>query len=72
MSLLAKIGVCWSLLDEVPEMQRGKGVILQRGDGDLSDIKVFTLADGLSWQMGGADPYRIRFAGLAGQARGNR
>ncbi|MGB0519625.1 MAG: DNA topoisomerase IV subunit A [Candidatus Puniceispirillaceae bacterium] len=41
-------------LDEVPEMQRGKGVILQRyKDGDLSDIKVFTLADGLSWQMGG-------------------
>ena len=41
-------------LDEVPEMQRGKGVILQRyKDGELSDIKVFTLADGLSWQMGG-------------------
>jgi len=41
-------------LDEVPEMQRGKGVILQRyKDGDLSDIKVFTLADGLSWHMGG-------------------
>ena len=41
-------------LDEVPEMQRGKGVILQRyKDGDLSDIKVFTLADGLSWRMGG-------------------
>ena len=41
-------------LDEVPQMQRGKGVILQRyKDGDLSDIKVFTLADGLSWQMGG-------------------
>ena len=41
-------------LDEVPEMQRGKGVILQRyKDGELSDITVFTLADGLSWQMGG-------------------
>ncbi len=41
-------------LDEVPEMQRGKGVILQRyKDGELSDIKVFNLADGLSWQMGG-------------------
>ena len=41
-------------LDEVPEMQRGKGVILQRyKDGELSDIKVFTLANGLSWQMGG-------------------
>ena len=41
-------------LDEVPEMQRGKGVILQRyKDGELSDIKVFNLADGLFWQMGG-------------------
>ncbi|MGB2485853.1 MAG: DNA topoisomerase IV subunit A [Candidatus Puniceispirillaceae bacterium] len=41
-------------LDEVPEMQRGKGVILQRyKNGELSDIKVFNLADGLSWQMGG-------------------
>ena len=41
-------------LDEVPEMQRGKGVILQRyKDGELSDIKVFTLSNGLSWQMGG-------------------
>ena len=41
-------------LDEVPEMQRGKGVILQRyKDGELSDVKVFTLANGLSWQMGG-------------------
>ena len=41
-------------LDEVPEMQRGKGVILQRyKDGEISDIKVFNLADGLSWQMGG-------------------
>ncbi len=41
-------------LDEVPEMQRGKGVILQRyKNGELSDIKVFTLANGLSWQLGG-------------------
>ncbi|MDC1135319.1 DNA topoisomerase IV subunit A [Alphaproteobacteria bacterium] len=41
-------------LDEVPEMQRGKGVILQRyKDGELSDVKVFSLEDGLSWQMGG-------------------
>ncbi len=41
-------------LADVPEMGRGKGVILQRyRDGDLADIKVFTLAQGLSWQMGG-------------------
>ncbi|MDX1711581.1 MAG: DNA topoisomerase IV subunit A [Rhodovibrionaceae bacterium] len=40
-------------LDEVPEMARGRGVILQRyRDGGLSDLKVFTLADGLSWTAG--------------------
>ena len=40
-------------LAELPEMNRGKGVILQRyKDGSLADVKVFTLASGLSWQMG--------------------
>ncbi|MCK0195685.1 DNA topoisomerase IV subunit A [Ancylobacter sp. 6x-1] len=37
-------------LSQVPEMVRGRGVRLQRyKDGALSDIKVFTLADGLTW-----------------------
>ncbi len=40
-------------LDQVPEMARGAGVILQRyKDGGLADAKVFTLADGLSWRLG--------------------
>jgi len=40
-------------LSEVPEMARGKGVILQRyKDGHASDAKVFTLKEGLSWQSG--------------------
>ncbi len=40
-------------IDEIPEMVRGKGVILQRyKNGGLSDIKLFTLAEGLSWKMG--------------------
>jgi topoisomerase-4 subunit A len=40
-------------LDQVPEMARGSGVILQRfKDGELSDIKVFRLADGLTWKLG--------------------
>ena len=40
-------------IDEIPEMVRGKGVILQRyKNGGLSDIKFFTLAEGLSWKMG--------------------
>ena len=41
-------------LDEIPEMNRGKGVILQRfKDGALADVKVFDKAAGLSWQAGG-------------------
>jgi topoisomerase-4 subunit A len=40
-------------LSQVPEMGRGRGVILQKHkDGGLSDVKVFTLADGLSWRLG--------------------
>jgi topoisomerase-4 subunit A len=42
--------VCFPL-SEVQEMARGKGVRLQRyKDGGLSDAKVFTLADGLTWR----------------------
>ncbi|MGQ0664752.1 MAG: DNA topoisomerase IV subunit A [Pseudomonadota bacterium] len=38
---------------ELPEMTRGRGVILQRyKDGGLADVKVFALADGLSWRSG--------------------
>jgi topoisomerase-4 subunit A len=37
-------------LDEVNEMTRGKGVILQRyKDGSLSDVRVFKKTDGLRW-----------------------
>jgi topoisomerase IV subunit A len=40
-------------LDQVPEMARGGGVILQRyKDGGLADAKVFRLAEGLSWRLG--------------------
>ncbi len=40
-------------LDEIPQMARGKGVILQRyKDGGISDIKSFKLEDGLSWTTG--------------------
>ena len=40
-------------LDELPEMNRGRGVILQRyKDGGLADIKTFTFAEGLSWKTG--------------------
>ncbi|MCB2066123.1 MAG: DNA topoisomerase IV subunit A, partial [Erythrobacter sp.] len=41
-------------LEEMPLMSRGQGVTLQRyRDGGLSDATTFTLADGLSWAMGG-------------------
>jgi topoisomerase-4 subunit A len=40
-------------LAELPEMARGRGVILQRyKDGGLADIAVFTRKEGLSWRTG--------------------
>ena len=56
--MIAAVGVNRKLivfnLDEVPEMGRGKGVILQRfKDGGLADVTVFDKAKGLSWQAGG-------------------
>ncbi len=40
-------------LDELPEMTRGRGVILQKyKDGGLSDAKTFHLAEGLTWVAG--------------------
>ena len=40
-------------LDQVPEMGRGAGVLLQKyKEGRLGDAKVFRLADGLTWRLG--------------------
>ncbi|MGH1403345.1 MAG: DNA topoisomerase IV subunit A [Alphaproteobacteria bacterium] len=40
-------------LDDVPEMSKGKGVILQKfKDGGLSDAKSFNLEEGLSYKYG--------------------
>jgi topoisomerase-4 subunit A len=40
-------------LKDLPEMSRGRGVLLQRyKDGGLSDVAVFTLGTGLSWKSG--------------------
>ena len=42
-------------MEEMPVMARGQGVMLQRyRDGGLSDATTFTLAEGLSWQLGGS------------------
>ncbi|NBO17850.1 MAG: DNA topoisomerase IV subunit A [Proteobacteria bacterium] len=41
-------------LEQIPPMKKGQGVTLQKyKDGGLSDIKTFTLKEGLSWQLGG-------------------
>jgi topoisomerase-4 subunit A len=40
-------------IDQVPEMARGRGVMLQKyKDGGLSDAKVYKKAEGLSWRLG--------------------
>jgi topoisomerase-4 subunit A len=40
-------------LDQVPELGRGAGVLLQKyRDGKMADAKVFRLAEGLSWALG--------------------
>ena len=56
--MLASVGMNRKLLvfsiDEVPEMTRGKGVILQRfKDGGLADVTVYSAEAGLSWKAGG-------------------
>ena len=56
--MVATVGVNRKLLvfgiDEVPEMTRGKGVILQRfKDGGLADVTVYAAEAGLSWKAGG-------------------
>ena len=41
------------MAEEIPAMTRGRGVMLQKyRDGGTADIKVFNLADGLSWKSG--------------------
>jgi len=41
------------MAEEVPLMSRGRGVMLQKyRDGGIADIKIFSLADGLSWKSG--------------------
>jgi len=59
-------------LEQVPEMARGAGVILQKyKDGGLADAKAFTLAEGLSWRLGDKQRTETRLTewlGARGQA----
>ena len=53
-------------LDQVPALGRGKGVRLQRfKEGGLSDLKVFRLADGLSWVDGAGRTFNVAGADLS-------
>ncbi len=54
---IAVIGTNRKLLlfpaEQLPEMTRGRGVILQRyKEGELSDVKTFNYKEGLSWKSG--------------------
>jgi topoisomerase-4 subunit A len=41
-------------LDQVPEMSRGRGVqLIALKDGELQDVQVFRLKEGLAWRHGG-------------------
>ena len=60
-------------IDQVPEMTRGKGVRLQRyKDGGVSDAKVFTLAEGLTWLDTSGRTWTVSPEDLAGGWLGNR
>ncbi|MFN0219337.1 MAG: DNA topoisomerase IV subunit A [Hyphomicrobium sp.] len=52
-------------LEEVNEMARGKGVILQRfKDGALSDARVFNKSDGLTWLDSAAREFTLSWSEL--------
>lgn len=56
-------------LNELPEMARGKGVILQKyKDGKLSDLKTFTMEEGLIFPYGSGDRTEDVSPWVAGRA----
>ena len=59
-------------LEELPEMSRGKGVLLQRyKDGGLTDLTTLRWEDGLKWTMGGGNTRHVKPEELT-QWRGKR
>ncbi len=53
-------------LSELSEMTRGRGVLLQRyKDGGLSDVRVFAMEEGLTWQDSSGRTWTVRQADLA-------
>ncbi|MEK9753768.1 MAG: DNA gyrase C-terminal beta-propeller domain-containing protein, partial [Rhodospirillaceae bacterium] len=73
---LAVLGTKRKLLifpvDELPEMSRGQGVILQRySEGGLADVTTLKLKEGLSWQTGAGvrtEPAIKKWVGKRAQA----
>jgi topoisomerase IV subunit A len=68
--MVATIGENRKLLvfpvEEVNEMARGKGVILQRfKEGGLSDVRVFKKSEGLTWRDGAGRTYTLTMSDLA-------
>ncbi len=54
--------------DELPEMTRGRGVILQRyNKGGLADVTSFTMKEGLSWQIGDRTRTETKLANWVGK-----
>ena len=54
--------------DQLPEMTRGRGVMLQKyKDGELSDVKSFNLKSGLSWKSGDRDRTETDLRGWLGE-----
>ncbi len=48
-------------ISEMPEMSRGKGVILQKyKDGGISDLKTFNLEEGFSYRYGSGERYMAK------------
>ena len=57
-------------LEEVNEMTRGKGTILQRfKDGGLSDVRVFAKKDGLTWLDSAGRALHAALVGAEGMGR---
>ena len=63
--------LCFPLM-QMAEMARGKGVRIQKyKDGGISDLKTFTLADGLTWRDTSGRTWTVSSADLA-EWMGNR
>ena len=55
-------------ISEIPEMGRGRGVILQKyKDGGISDLKIFSSEEGLTWKSGDRVRTVTDLTGLAGK-----